>query len=106
MLKIDNQAYFDEVVAFAKATGRETQLKDKLEYLEKYGDGDNQCIIWKDFAPASFNFVMQRPNPDGTFTNWFNGGLIFHGNHDGFGSGAAPTFSVCVSPTDGWSIHT
>ena len=35
-----------------------------------------------------------------------NGGLIFHGKHDAFGSGSAPTFAVTLEPTDGWSIHT
>lgn len=37
---------------------------------------------------------------------WFNGGLIFHGPHDGGGNGGAPTFSVSLTPQDGWSIHT
>lgn len=36
----------------------------------------------------------------------YNGGLIFHGKRDGYGSGSAPTFSVCINPTDGYSIHT
>jgi hypothetical protein len=32
------------------------------------------------------------------------GGFIFHGQHDGFGNGGAPTFSVCIDPDDkpGW----
>jgi hypothetical protein len=34
------------------------------------------------------------------------GGLLFHGPHDGFGSGSGPTFAVSLSPTVGWSIHT
>lgn len=37
---------------------------------------------------------------------WFNGGLIFHGDHDGGGDGGMPTLSVCLQPTDGWAIHT
>ena len=35
-----------------------------------------------------------------------SGGLIFHGSHDGFGSGSAPTFAVTLERCDGWSIHT
>jgi hypothetical protein len=35
-----------------------------------------------------------------------SGGLIFHGKHDGFGSGSAPTFAVTLEPTSGWAIHT
>jgi len=38
--------------------------------------------------------------------HWFNGGLIYHGSHDLFGSGSAPAFSVCLTPTSGWSVHT
>jgi hypothetical protein len=41
-----------------------------------------------------------------TKTCLLDGGLIYHGNHDGFGSGAFPTLSVTITPTDGWSIHT
>lgn len=37
---------------------------------------------------------------------WFNGGLTFHGKHDNGGDGGAPTFSVNLSPSDGWEIHT
>jgi hypothetical protein len=35
-----------------------------------------------------------------------NGGLIYHGKHDNGGDGGSPTFSVCLEPTNGWSIHT
>lgn len=34
------------------------------------------------------------------------GGIIYHGERDGYGSGGAPTFSVCLKPTSGYSIHT
>jgi len=36
------------------------------------------------------------------------GGFIFHGPHDGFGNGGAPTFSVSLfsDRKAGWSIHT
>lgn len=37
---------------------------------------------------------------------WFNGGLLYHGSHDNGGDGGAPTFSVNLSPVNGWSIHT
>jgi len=35
-----------------------------------------------------------------------HGGLLYHGPHDGFGSGSAPVFAVTLEPCDGWSIHT
>lgn len=58
--------------------------------------------IYFDYSPFSFYFVrISGPNRD--FDG--NGGIIFHGQHDGFGSGAYLT-SVCLTPTKGWSIHT
>jgi len=60
-----------------------------------------EMFIYTDFTPYSFYFEH--------FVNDIfsgNGGIIFHGKHDGFGNGSAPTFSVTLSPTDGWCIHT
>lgn len=60
--------------------------------------------------------VRWEPKPDPRFDNdlmlppnarySFNGGLLYHGSHDGFGSGKGPTFAVTLTPTHGWSIHT
>ena len=50
--------------------------------------------------------AIEAEDANGRWTTWFNGGLIFHGAHDGHGSGAAPTFAVSLTPTTGWSIHT
>lgn len=47
---------------------------------------------------------MMKDLTDGEFRG--NGGIIFHGRHDNGGDGGAPTFSVCMEPTNGWSIHT
>lgn len=80
-------------------------LKKNLRYLHTYAQ-DTVCELYSDFAPFSFAFVMQARKPNGGLERWFNGGLIFHGNHDGFGNGGGPTFSVCLNPTLGWSIHT
>lgn len=57
--------------------------------------------IATDFAPRSFGFTRYvNDNPT------TSGGIIYHGKHDGYGSGGAPTFSVSMTPTTGWSIHT
>jgi len=110
MIHIDNQEHFNKVKQFAEETGRWDQLKEKLDYLDTYADHEKQgltkCVLGSDFAPYSFAFLMMRKDADGEYRPWFNGGLIFHGEHDHGGNGGAPTFSVCVSPTDGWSIHT
>jgi hypothetical protein len=62
--------------------------------------------LFKDFAPHSFGFVIEAMNAQGEWTTWFQGGLLFHGTHDGNGSGAAPTLAVTLTPVTGWSIHT
>ena len=93
-------------------------LDDALRYAEEIKDASLQgCLnrlaqidknlktrtnIAPDFAPRSFTFV--RLNSEGKFMG--NGGIIFHGEHDGFGGGGVPTFSVCLTPAKGWQIHT
>ena len=110
MLEIQNQEYFDEVVAFAKKIGMHDQLQEQLSYLATYADhndeGLTKCLLGSDFAPQSFSFLMQKKDKDGQFQRWFNGGLIFHGDHDNGGDGGAPTFSVNLVPMNGWQIHT
>ena len=96
----------DEVIDFAAKYDKSDNLQRQLDYLDNYYDRDKtRCLLFTDFAPQSFAFEMQRKKDD-QWEYWFSGGMIFHGNHDGFGSGAAPTYSVCLNPTDGWSIHT
>lgn len=70
-----------------------------------YDLSKTQCDLHGDWAPLSFAFCVHKI-VGGEKKYWFNGGLIFHGSHDGFGDGGAETLSVCVSPTNGWSIHT
>ena len=117
MLMIENQRFFDEVVAFAKKTNlyesdSNASLKNRLEYLKSYGgkNGDGtdktRARLYKDGAPYSFGFIIEAQNANGEWTTWFNGGLLYHGPHDGHGSGSAPTFAVSLTPTTGWSIHT
>ena len=119
MLIIDNQKHFDEVVAFAKKLGlyeddgeTNNALANRLKYLEEYGgkdaDGSDHMRVRlsPDFAPMSFYFVIEKKNAAGEWGSLFDGGLLFHGRHDGNGSGFAPTLAVTLEPTSGWSIHT
>jgi hypothetical protein len=92
------EAYFWEVVLFAEKTKQLEDLRQNLIRLINIG---NNCktgkpVLYKDFAPYSFGF-----NAGGMI-----GGLIFHGVHDRGGDGGAPTYSVNLTPVDGWSIHT
>lgn len=97
----------DAARAFADTVGLRTQLEAKLSYLDRYAvPRRTRCILSPDFAPHSFNFVMEAETKDGEWTVWFEGGLVYHGPHDGHGSGAYPALSVTIDPTMGWQIHT
>ncbi len=113
MLKVHESARdkFQKALEFARKTNQLEQFKSKLNYLHNYaGKEKTVCYLYNDFAPLSFEFVMMewREKEDETkvLRQWFNGGLIYHGPHDGFGSGQGPTFSVTLTKTDGWSVHT
>lgn len=105
MLEDKTDGKLQSIKAFAAQHDKLEQLQEQLDYLANYGQQETKCILLPDFAPQSLRFVMQRKDGD-DWKHWFNGGLIFHGNHDGYGSGAAPTFSTCLQPTDGWAVHT
>ena len=104
------EEYLDTVKEFAAKANKTESLVERLNYLDTYAEhgdrGKTKCLLFKDFAPYSFFFRMQRRQPDGNYADWFSGGCIFHGQHDGGGNGSAPTFSVCLTPEDGWSVHT
>jgi Domain of unknown function (DUF4120) len=117
MLSIQDQKHFDDVVAFAKQVGLyerhddngNSTLKSRLDYLEKYGGTDNdrtRVRLFRDFAPYSFAFLIERKDDRDEWRTLFNGGLLYHGPHDGHGSGGAPTLAVTLTPTTGWAIHT
>lgn len=92
---------------FAAEIGLLAQLEEKLRYLDQYASPrTTRCTLYHDFAPHSFGFTMEARGKDGEWRVLFEGGLIFHGSHDGHGSGAYPALAVTVSPTSGWSIHT
>ncbi len=82
--------------------GHRMQNNSLLQILERYAnDPRGDFVLYPDFAPLSMLFAIMK---EGKII--MNGGLIFHGRHDGNGSGSAPTFSVSITKTDGWQIHT
>ena len=109
MLQVICEEYLEKVKEFAREAGMEEQLQSQLDYLDSYSDpnrdGNTICQLRKDFAPYSFAFTMQRKQ-GAELVNWFPGGLIFHGAHDNGGDGGAPTFSVNLTPCNGWVVHT
>lgn len=94
----------NQELEYAKSIGNDTLQKciDILKQNDFYFDSETS--IRNDFAPRSFYF--QRVN----FYDkeLVDGGIIFHGPHDGYGSGAPPTFSVSIndSKETHWEIHT
>ena len=78
-------------------------LENGLAGITKHARPGYSVKLYQDFAPYSFQFAVVD---NSTSRCVFNGGLIFHGNHDGFGTGSAPTFSVSLTAEPGWQIHT
>lgn len=97
--------HLKSTVDFAREIGLWENLSNRFKYLEEYGSDSTRCHLYKDFAPYSFSFLMEREQ-GGEYVTWFNGGLIYHGSHDRGGDGGAPTFSANLTPQDGWSVHT
>ena len=110
--------HFEETEHFADQAGRKQQFLKTLRDLVAGEIVDDELTCWgrpckmrvrlyRDFAPHSFEFVkevMYEGKSEWEFQ--FNGGIIFHGPHDNGGDGGAPTYSVSLSPQDGWSVHT
>ena len=99
--------YLQEVIDFAREHGKLESLISAFDSWEHhYAEDRDLCVLLtKDFAPYSFSFVLGDWHQD-VLNTWFNGGLIFHGSIDNYGSGQAPTLAVTLNPTDGWSVHT
>lgn len=99
--------YFDSVVDFARRTNQLDSLSTCLNRLSsKYFGRETRVCLYKDFAPYSFQFTKAVRAENGTWRFAYGGGIIYHGPHDNGGDGGAPTFSVCLEATHGWSIHT
>jgi len=91
------------VRTFADVTGQRDQLEAQLTRLTEYLRDEWEIQLYSDFAPMSFFWVQQHTL---TQQRGMIGGLIYHGQLDNFGDGRGPTFSVCLTPISGWSIHT
>jgi hypothetical protein len=95
-----------KAIRYARKIGDQSLIQCLKSLNRVHGEGyayeNGHTNIYNDSAP--FSFYFERFGGAKNFRG--NGGIIFHGKHDGFGSGSAPTFSVCLNPTNGWSIHT
>ena len=93
----------NEIRAFAKEHQLMESFNETFLRLENYSVKGYDVNLYSDFAPLSLEFLI---TDKGRFV--LNGGFIFHGKHDGYGNGGAPTFSVSIGNdrVTGWSIHT
>ena len=93
----------DEIKTFAKDNNMLESFNETFPRFENYSDKGYIVTLYSDFAPMSMEFSITDNGRQILY-----GGLIFHGSHYGYGSGGAPTFSVCIDPDNkpGWSIHT
>lgn len=93
----------DEIRAYATNHGLTESFNRTFARLENYSAKGCEVNLYTDFAPLSLYFEVTR---DGQLV--LNGGFIYHGPHDGFGNGGAPSFSVSLDydRVPGWSIHT
>jgi hypothetical protein len=120
MITIRNQKHFDAVVDFAKTHGLYEpdpkkpdlhSLRRALDRLESFcrkgpsGQPTTRVVLVPDGAPHSFGFSVEAAVDEG-WEATLVGGVIFHGPHDGFGNGSAPTFCVSLTPVVGWTLHT
>jgi hypothetical protein len=92
----------------AAEVGLSENLESQLDFLGAFGGPQRatRCTLFPDAAPFSFTFLMEIRGPDERWRPWFEGGLIYHGEHDGGGCGCGPAFAVTMEPTHGWVVHT
>ena len=83
---------------FTAARG-DNSLYDCMMSLRRW---QQPIVIGCDFDEMSFTFHENRS--DGYYPT--NGGIIYHGPRDGYGSGQTPTFSVTIDKAEGYRIHT
>lgn len=95
----DDWTWFMKIMDFAQSrpVGEFASLQrclDRMGKLVSNSREKDQIGIYRDSAPHSFGFSACG----------MVGACIYHGPHDN--GGGAPTFSVNVNGSDGWSIHT
>ena len=102
-IKFENEAAHERFVRCRSMSyNQEHSLDRAIMSLANWHPWNATITIGCDFHPDSFWFV----ETDEEGRRGINGGIIFHGSHDNGGDGDGPTFSVNLSPTDGYLVHT
>lgn len=104
----------DGLLASTLMTAVEMQDSSLLKCIDRIKSYNADItVVTDDYAPLSFQFGIYKRTEQGQHRIdgeqcqlVMNGGIIYHGKHDGGGNGSAPTFSVNLSPVTGWTIHT
>lgn len=109
----DVKKAIDDALKFAFTINKQDDFIQKLFRLgHGYHNNGKEyiCLISKDFSKysfqfACFNIIKEEYNKiEYDKIPWLNGGLIYHGPlQDGFES---ETFSISLTNSIGWSIHT
>lgn len=92
-----------EIKVYATEHNLEDSFNKTFARFETFAKSSCEVNLYSDFAPLSLYFEITKEDK-----LVLNGGFIFHGPHDGYGNGGAPTFSVSIESEKqpGWSIHT
>lgn len=94
---------YQKCKTFTESKG-DKSLENCLDNLRRWR---HPIMVGSDYDEMSFTFREILPNElTQKGYHGINGGIIYHGPRDGFGCGAAPTFSVTITETEGYSIHT
>ena len=101
MLIDKTSGLLETATKYANANGLKENLEQNLNSLKRHAENGCEVHLYEDFAPLSFYFEVIK---NGHLQ--LCGVLIYHGKHDGGGNGCAPTYSVSLSPCQGWQIHT
>lgn len=108
--------YYNQVCDFANNNDLFEQFKQQIDFLDTYANRpgcmydidkgmNTRCKLYKDFAPYSFQFVMEKTDNGKDWKFWFNGGLIYQGPTQPL-DGSFPALTVSFNKNTGWSIHT
>lgn len=97
-ISIDDRAYFDAVVEFAKQNGQLDDLCAKLGWLDAYGGRSrSQCVMSPAPEPMGFEFVMFQ-KADTTWRPAFLGRLVYY-RPDSRDAHTTPRFAVTITAT-------
>lgn len=92
--------------AYADSIGLRAQLEVRLAFLDTYASPRHtRCTLFPYPAPYSFSFAMERETRSDEWSPWFDGVVIYHGAHDGYGSHPYPPFPAPASRTIGWTVY-